>query len=100
MALRKFGFIVTGDGLDPTTHRMEMRSASFTMVAAGVADAAGAPDAARAMVSEGFELIELCGGFGPLGTAEVLRAIDRAVPVGSVGCGPESIDAMYALFTT
>lgn len=100
MALRKFGFIVTGEGLDPATHRMEMRSASFTMVAVGVADAAGAPSVARAMVAEGIELIELCGGFGPLGTADVLRAIDRAVPVGAVGYGPESIDAMAALFAT
>ena len=89
-----------GSGLDPATHRIEMRSASFTMVAVGVADAAGAPDVARAMVSEGIELIELCGGFGPLGTAEVLRTIDRAVPVGSVGYGPESINAMYALFAS
>lgn len=51
MALRKFGFIVTGGGLDPATHRMEMRSTSFTMIAAGVVDAVGATDVARAMVS-------------------------------------------------
>ena len=38
-------------------------------------------------------------GFGPLWTAKVIEAIDHSVPVGSVGYGPESIDAMHALFS-
>lgn len=36
----------------------------------------------------------------PLWTARVLEAIQNAVPVGSVGYGPESIDAMAKLFST
>jgi hypothetical protein len=54
---------------------------------------------ARTLVSEGVQLIELCGGFGPLWTAKVIEAIGPAVPVGAVGYGPESIDAMHALFS-
>lgn len=98
MALHKFGFIVSGGGLNPAVHRMEMRSAAFTMVAVGVADTQQAPEVARAMLAEGVQLIELCGGFGPLGTAQVLDAVGGAVPVGAVGYGPESIAGMHALF--
>ena len=47
-----------------------------------------------------MQLIELCGGFGPVWTARVLAAIDHRVPVGSVAYGPESITALHALFAT
>ncbi|WP_198087910.1 DUF6506 family protein [Variovorax sp. E3] len=102
MALTRFGFIVTGAGLDPAHDRcvMESESGRFRMVVIGVPTAAEGPAAARALLTEGVQLIELCGGFGPLGTAAVLTAIDGAVPVGSVGYGPESIDALQRLFAT
>jgi 2-keto-3-deoxy-6-phosphogluconate aldolase len=99
MALSKFGFIVTGAGLDPARHRVTMSSGAFEMIAVGVAKPEQGVAVALALVSEGVQLIELCGGFGPLWTARVIEAIKHAVPVGSVGYGPESIDAMYALFS-
>jgi len=98
MSLTKFGFIVTGNGLDSKTHRVEMKSHAFTMIAIGVASSEQAIVAARELVAEGIQLLELCGGFGPLGTAKVIEAIDNRIPVGSVAYGPESIDAMHALF--
>ncbi len=98
MALTKFGFIVTGAELDPQQHRVSMRSPAFEMIAVGVSHVDQALDVARGLVSDGVQLLELCGGFGPIHTARVIDAIDNAVPVGSVGYGPESIDAMYELF--
>lgn len=98
MALTRFGFIVTGSGLDPARDRCVMESGGFRMVTIGVPTAAEGPEAARALLAEGVQLIELCGGFGPSGTVAVLKAIDGAVPVGSVGYGPESIDALQRLF--
>jgi hypothetical protein len=98
MALTKFGFIVTGKGLDPYQHRVEMKSNAFTMIAIGVAGPEQAVDVARKLVAEGIQLLELCGGFGPLGTAKVIEALGSKIPVGSVGYGPESINAMHALF--
>ncbi|MGJ7529982.1 DUF6506 family protein [Variovorax sp. GB1P17] len=100
MALTRFGFIVTGAGLDPSRDRCVLEAGAFRMVTVGVPTAAEGPQAARALLSEGVQLIELCGGFGPAGTAAVLSAIDGAVPVGSVGYGPESIDALARLFAT
>jgi hypothetical protein len=98
MALRKFGFIVTGGGLDSKTHRLEMRSDAFTMIAVGVPTPEHAVAVARQLVSEGIQLIELCGGFGPIWTGKIIEAIGNQIPVGSVSYGPESINAMHALF--
>jgi len=98
MPLARFGFIVTGAGLDPDRDRCVMASDRFQMTAVGVPTAAAGVEVARALVADGVQLIELCGGFGPLGTAAVLHAVGDAVPVGSVGYGPESIGALTRLF--
>lgn len=100
MALVRFGFIVTGNGLDPSRNRCVMESDHFKMITIGVSNASEGPDAARSLVAEGVQLIELCGGFGPIGTAAVISAISGAVPVGSVGYGPESISAIERIFAT
>lgn len=99
MALQRFGFIVTGEGLDPSVNRIEMASDLFVMVAVGVSRVEEANAVAEELVADGIQLIELCGGFGPAGTASVLQAIGHAVPVGSVAYGPESIDQMHQLFS-
>ena len=98
MSLSKFGFIVTGAGLDPRQHRVEMKSPAFTMIAVGVARAEQGVEVARTLAAEGVQLIELCGGFGPVWTARVIEAV-APIPVGAVGYGPEAIDAMHALFS-
>ncbi len=98
MALRKFGFIVTGKGLDPKANRMQMRSADFEMIAVGVSKAEDGVAVARGLVEEGVQLIELCGGFGPVWTGKIIEAIAGRVPIGSVGYGPESVDALHTLF--
>ncbi len=38
MALTKFGFVVTGGGLDPTRHRSVMKSDHFEMIAIGISE--------------------------------------------------------------
>ncbi len=96
--LQRFGFIVTGTGMDPAVHRTELRSDTFTALMVGVTTPDQAIPVARQMHSDGIQLIELCGGFGPRWTAEVIRAVDGAIPVGSVGYGPESISGMARLF--
>lgn len=98
MSLERFGFIVTGAGMDPGVHRTEISSGQFTSVMVGVAEPAQALAVAQQMVEERIQLIELCGGFGPAWTAAVEKAIDGAVPVGSVGYGPEAIPGMHRLF--
>jgi predicted polyphosphate/ATP-dependent NAD kinase len=95
MALTKLGFIVTGSDL---ATRMIMRSPTFEMIAVGVRSPAEGPDIARGLIEEGVQLIELCGGFGPLWTSKIIDAIGAKVPVGSVSYGPEAIEGLHAIF--
>ncbi len=93
MALTRFGFIVTGDDFVQW-----LGTARFPMKVVGVQKAEQGIQAAKDMVMEGIELIELCGGFSPVWAGRVIEAIDYAVPVEVVGYGPESISGMYRLF--
>lgn len=93
MALTKFGFIVTGDRFV-----QYQGTDNFSMKVVGVREPSEGVAAAKDMVAEGIQLIELCGGFSPVWAGKVIEAIDYKVPVGVVAYGPESIDAMYRLF--
>ena len=93
MALTKFGFIVTGDNFE-----QYQGTDAFEMKVVGVSSPEQGLQAAKDMVDEGIQLIELCGGFSPVWAGKVIEAIEYAVPVGVVAYGPESIDAMYRLF--
>ena len=95
MALTKFGFIVTGDAFV-----QYQGTERFSMKVVGVRAAADGIAAAKEMVAEGIQLIELCGGFSPVWAGKIIEAIDYAVPVGVVAYGPESIDALSRLFAT
>jgi hypothetical protein len=94
MALKHFGFIVTGDNFI-----QEQGTEHFNMKVVGVKDPAQGLLVAQEMVAEGIQLIELCGGFSPVWAGRIIEAIDYAVPVGVVAYGPESINAMHELFT-
>ncbi len=98
MALTNFAFIVQGDGFDSETDVQVMETSSFRMTTIGVAHVEQGGDAARRLVADGAQLIELCGGFGPIWTAKMIEAIDDAVPVGAVAYGPEAIDRIHAIF--
>jgi len=94
MALTRFGFIVTGGRFV-----QEQGTDDFSMTVVGVDHPSEGVAAAEQMVAEGIQLIELCGGFSPVWAGRIIEAIDYAVPVGVVAYGPESIDAMHALFS-
>jgi len=69
-----------------------------TMVCVGVPSADDAPEVARRLVSEGVELIELCGGFGGAGLAAVVAAVGGRVPVGAVFYGVDASAGLQRLF--
>jgi len=98
MALTYWGFIYTGKGNDPHRTRAVIGSESCRCLAVGVERAEQGIEVARQMVADGVQLIELCGGFGPVWTGKIIEAIDRAIPVGSVGYGPEAVDQVHAIF--
>ena len=93
MALERFGFIVTGGDFEQWQGTDE-----FRMKVVGVSHPEKGIAAAKQMVAEGIQLIELCGGFSPVWAGKIIEAIDYAIPVGVVAYGHESIDSMHHLF--
>ena len=54
------------------------------MIVVGVKDYAMACEQAKLLADEGVLMIELCGGFGTLGHAEVVKAVEGKCQVGVV----------------
>ncbi|CAM4449976.1 DUF6506 domain-containing protein [Nocardia ninae] len=97
MALTAWGFIYTASGSDPDRETV-VETPSCRSVFVGVDHPEQAVAVARRLVAGGVQLIELCGGFGPVWTARVIEAVQGAVPVGAVAYGTEAIDQVHAIF--
>lgn len=98
MALKNWVFIYTAPGLEATGRTSVVETAECRTLLVGVPNVdAGVRFAAT--LDENVQLVELCGGFGPQGTARVIEALRGRVPVGSVAYGPESVDGVHAIFS-
>ena len=98
MALKHWAFIYTAPGMPSDGKRDVVDSGSCKTVLVGVPDVAAAIPLAATLVDEGVQLIELCGGFGPAGSAMILEAVAGRVPIGSVAYGPESVTGVHKIF--
>jgi predicted polyphosphate/ATP-dependent NAD kinase len=99
MALTRWGFIYTL-GPDATENVVaEVGSPDCVLVTVGVPRVEDAPEAARQLVADGVQLVELCGAFGAAGTAAVVEAVGDQVPVGGVFYGGEATAGLHALFS-
>lgn len=99
MALTHWAFLYTATGADPAGEVTVADSGACRTVLVGVPDVPAGVALAAGLVDDGAQLLELCGGFGPVGTAAVIEAIGARVPVGAVGYGPESVDGVHAIFS-
>ena len=98
MALSRWGFIYTLGSDASEMRRDEIGSVACVLLTVGVPVVGDAPAAARKLVDDGAELIELWGAFGPAGTAAVVEAVGDRVPVGGVYYGGEATAGLAALF--
>ena len=79
----KAAFIFIAPNGNPEEHRNWVRTEAVELLTIAVSDYAQAAEVARSVVAnENIAAIELCGGFGAVGTAAVAEAVD--VPVGVV----------------
>jgi len=69
-----------------------------TLVSVGVRDIGEGVAAARQLVDEGVELIELCGGFAGAGLGAVIDSVAGKVPVGAVFYGVDASAGLQRLF--
>lgn len=96
--LQRFAFIVKGPGYCAEAHAQDLTTATFVTRVVGVSDAAGACVAAQTLVADGFQLIELCGGFSAAEQARVQAAIADAVPIGRVSYSATETARLNASF--
>lgn len=92
MKFNNFAYIFLGPNLDPKQHQSEIKTDQLTFTTVGVDfnQKELAIDIAKELIANGAQMIELCGGFGPLWIAKIHEATHGQVPVGSVAYGPES----------
>lgn len=96
--MNKWGFIYTLGDPDAPGQTATVGSAACRLVCVGVPAVDDGPEAARRLVDEGVELIELCGAFAGAGLAAVVAAVDGKVPVGAVFYGGEAATGLSQLF--
>jgi len=92
MALKYWAYIFLSPGFDAKQHirTMESNSCRFKTVGIDITKKEQVIEIAKQLVTEGVQLIELCGGFGPQWITKVSEAIDGVIPIGGVFYGPEA----------
>lgn len=100
MAL-KAAFIFLSPSGDPQVNRGVVNTTEVEVITVAVKNYAVAEEVAVTLVEEGVVAIELCGGFGHVGTARIVQAVKGKAAVGVVrfdvhpGLEGQSGDALF-----
>jgi len=96
--MKKWGFIYTLGDAGAVSRRDVIGSSACELVCVGVPTVEDGPAAARDLLADGVQLIELCGAFSGTGLSEVVGAVKGEVPVGAVFYGGEASAGLHRLF--
>ena len=100
MALECWGFLYTASGADPQRDVLVADTGTCRTVLVGMERPEQGIDAARRLLEDhDVQMIELCGGFGPVWAAKIIEAVGHRIPIGTVAYGPESVDGVHAIFS-
>lgn len=80
----KVAFMAIVPGSDAEQHRSVLTTDFVELITLLVPDRDTAVAKAKQLVDEGCAAIELCGGFGHLGTAKIVEAVGDKASVGVV----------------
>lgn len=94
MVLERYGFILKAAGYEPAMHNAQIDCAGFASRIVCVSDVDQAVAAAQHMIEAGVQLIELCGGFSVDEAAQLIAAVNGAVPVGHVAFSPRELQRL------
>lgn len=102
MALKYWAYIFLSPGFDPEQHTVLMESphCRFKAIGINMSEKEKVIEIAKKLVGEGVQMIELCGGFGPIWIAKITEAIHGAIPIGSVAYGPEARKPLLEILAT
>jgi hypothetical protein len=97
----KAAFIFVAPDADPAKHRAWVETPQVHLLAVAAKNYEDSAKLAKELAAEGIQAIELCGGFGNLGLAKIVAAVQGKIPVGAVrfdlhpGLGGQSGDALF-----
>lgn len=97
----KAAFIFLAPDVNPDKDRKTVVTPQVELTAVAATNYKEAAELAVQLVNEGIEAIELCGGFGNMGTARVTEAVAGKAAVGVVrfdghpGLGGKSGDELF-----
>ena len=100
MQYKSFAFVFLTPGFDPETNTITTEKNGYRFKAVGI-DMHKKKDVivvAKTLAKEGYQMIELCGGFGPEWMHAVSSALDNKIPVGGVFYGPQFRQQLADLF--
>lgn len=80
----KAAFVFLAPEVDPQQHRRTVITPAVELTAVAVNNYTEAVRVCECLVDEGTVAIELCGGFGNLGTAKIAEAVKGRAAVGVV----------------
>jgi len=85
MAKAKVLFMFVSPDANPSVHRNTIiRPSGREVITIGVKDYQQGVEVSKELIKEGVSVIELCAGFGNIGTAMIVKAVERKIPVGVV----------------
>ncbi len=99
MKFNSFAFIFLTPGFNPQDNTLISEKNGYRFKAVGI-DMKRKEEVitvAQNLVAEGYQMLELCGGFGPEWVYKVTEALEGKVPVGGVFYGPQFRQALADL---
>lgn len=97
----KAAFVFLASNADPEIHRSVIETEAVHLITVGVDSYISAIKEVKKLVNEDVGAIELCGGFGHIGTAKIVQAVGSDISVGVVrfdvhpGLGEKSGDEIF-----
>lgn len=91
MKFNSFAFIFLSPGFCPEENTVTTSKDNYRFKAVGIdmAHREQVLDVAQQLAAEGYQMIELCGGFGPEWAFKVAEILENKLPVGAVYYGPQ-----------
>ena len=91
MKFNSFAFIFLSPGFSPQENTVSTQKDNYRFKVVGIdmANKKIALDVAEQLANEGYQMIELCGGFGPEWAYKISERLKNKIPVGAVFYGPQ-----------
>lgn len=99
MRFNSYAHIFVMPEFDPTTNvvTMEKGNCRFKAVGVDMSHPEQAIEVAKQLKEEGYQIIDLCGGFGADWICKVKEALNGSIPIGGAFYGPEFHEALVDL---